>query len=118
MKHTDYVVLSNGSLTWSVPKKTEHMGKMYPTRFFRVLTPYEMQQKKAEENRQQSDQKEVVVNQQLDELERQKAEIEKLKRVIVKMSKQEQLTAENQTVVSSASRMTGKGKGRSSKNID
>ena len=115
MKHTDYVVLSNGSLTWSVPKKTEHLGKNYPTRFYRVLTPYEMQQKKAEESRQQSDQKEVVVNQQLEEMERQKAEIEKLKRVIIKMSKQEQLTAENQSVVSNVSKMNGRG--RNSKNI-
>ena len=118
MKHTDYVVLSNGNLTWSVPKKTEHLGKMYPTRFFRVLTPYEMQQKKADESRQENDQKQVVLSEQQQELERQKAEIEKLKRVIVKMSKQEQLSAENQTVVSSASRMAGGSKPRKSKNID
>ena len=120
MKHTDYVVLSNGNLTWSVPKKTEHLGKMYPTRFFRVYTPYEMQQKKADESRQENDQKQVVLSEQQQELERQKAEIEKLKRVIVKMSKNDQLTAENQTVVSSASRMAGgsSSKTRKGKNID
>ena len=111
MKHTDYVVLSNGSLTWSVPKKTEHDGQKFPTRFFRILTPYEMQQKKAEENRQASDEKQVVVSQQMEELERQKAEIEKLKKVIVKMHRQEQLTGENQTVISQASQH-GKGRGK------
>jgi len=111
MKHTDYVVLSNGSLTWSVPKKTEHDSQKFPTRFYRILTPYEMQQKKADQNRQESDEKQIMVSQQMEELEKQKAEIEKLKRVIVKMSKQEQLSAENQTVISSASRQNVKGKG-------
>jgi hypothetical protein len=112
MKHTDYVVLSNGSLTWSVPKKTEHLDAKYPTRFYRVLTPYEMQQKKAEQNRAESDEKQVVVSQQLEELERQKAEIEKLKKVIVKMSRSEALNAENQSVVTSASKQNVKGKGK------
>ena len=77
-----------------------------------------MQQKKADESRQENDQKQVVLSEQQQELERQKAEIEKLKRVIVKMSKNDQLTAENQTVVSSASRMAGGSKSRKGKNID
>ncbi len=110
MKHTDYVVLSNGNLTWSVPKKTEHSGKTYPTMFYRIMTPYEMQQKKADESRQENDNKQVVLTKQQEELERQKAEIEKLKRVILKMSRQEELNAENQTVVSNASKINGKGR--------
>ena len=107
MKHTEYVVLSNGSLTWSVPKKTEHLNNIHPTRFFRVLTPYEMQQKKAEQNRQDSDEKKIIVEQQLSELEKQKIEIEKLKRVIVKLSNKEQLNTDNHTIISSASRKNG-----------
>jgi hypothetical protein len=116
MKHSAYVVLSNGSLTWSVPKETEYESKTHKTRFYRVLTPYEMQEKKAEHSRQEKDQKSVVVEQQMAELERQKAEIDKLKRVIVKMSNQG-LTAENESVVSQAKRNTGRGNSKGPKNI-
>jgi hypothetical protein len=118
MKHSTYVVLSNGTRTWSVPKESEYEGKTYKTRFFRVLTPYEMQEKKAEHNRQEKDQSSVVVQQQLDQLESQKTEIEKLKRLIVKMSNQN-LSAENESVVASARRNTSatNAKGTRGKNI-
>jgi hypothetical protein len=107
MKHSSYVVLSNGTLTWSVPKESEYEGKTYKTRFFRVLTPYEMQEKKAEQNRQEKDQKSVVVQQQQDELDKQKAEIDKLKRLIVKMSNGPPLTSENESTIAKAKRNTG-----------
>ncbi len=116
MKHSSYVVLSNGSLTWSVPKETEYEGKTHKTRFYRVLTPYEMQEKRADQNRQEKDQKSVIVDQQLAELERQKGEIEKLKRVIVKMSNQG-LSAENESVVSQAKRNVGRANSKAPKNV-
>ena len=118
MKHSTYVVLSNGTRTWSVPKESEYEGKTYKTRFFRVLTPYEMQEKKAEDNRQEKDQASVVVQQQLDQLESQKAEIEKLKRLIVKMSNHN-LSSENESVIASAKRNTSatNAKGTKPKNI-
>ena len=113
MKHSTYVVLSNGTLTWSVPKESEYEGKIHKTRFFRVLTPYEMQEKKAEQNRQEKDQKSVVVQQQQDELERQRAEIEKLKRLIVKMTDKPPLTGENENTIAKAKRnMTSNGRAK------
>ena len=108
-KDTAYVVFSNGNLSWSVPKESEYNGKLYKTKFFRVLNPTEMQQKRADTMRQEKDQQAMIAQQQLEELERQKAEIEKLKKVIVKMSQKEQLNAENQSVISSAKSNVSKG---------
>lgn len=108
-KDTGYVVLSNGSLSWSVPKQSEHAGKIFKTKFFRVLNPTETQQKRADTMRQEKDKQAMVAQQQLEELERQKAEIEKLKKVIVKMSQKDQLTAENQSVISNAKSNVSKG---------
>ena len=119
-KDTPYVVLSNGDLSWSVPKQSEHKGKIYKTRFFRVLNPTEMEQKRADTMRQEKDKQTIIAQQQLEELERQKAEIEKLKKVIVKMSQKEELTTENQSVISKASNNVSRGgSGRSKiKNIN
>jgi hypothetical protein len=86
MKHASYVVLSNGKQTWSVPKETEHQGKKHTTRFFRVLNPYEMQQKRLETQRKDKDEATIIAQQQHEELQAKQAEIEKLKRVITKLS--------------------------------
>lgn len=86
MKHATYVVLSNGKQTWSVPKESEFNKQMYPTRFFRVLNPYEMKQKQFETQSKEKDEATMIAQQQHEELESQKAEIDKLKRVIAKLS--------------------------------
>jgi exonuclease VII large subunit len=118
MKHSSYVVLSNGSLTWSVPKESEYEGKQYKTKFFRVLTPYEMQEKKATQNEKEKDKTQVVAQQQSEQLQRQQDEIDKLKRVIMKLSSGNTLTPENETVVSSAKRnVVGATGGRRTKNV-
>jgi hypothetical protein len=101
-KDAAFVVLANGSLSWSVPKETEHNGKTHKTRFFRILNPTELEQKRADSMRQEKDKQSMIVNQQLQELEKQKAEIEKLKKVIMKMSNKDQLTSENKEIISSA----------------
>lgn len=86
MKHTGYVVLSNGKQTWSVPKEAEHKDKKYTTRFFRVLNPYEMQQKRLETQKKDKDEVTLIAQQQHEELTKKQAEIDKLKRVISKLS--------------------------------
>lgn len=101
-KDTAFVVLSNGDLSWSVPKETQHNGKTYPTRFFRVLNPTEMEQKRADTMRQEKDKQTMVAAKQLEELEKQKEEIENLKKVIMKLSNKAPLTEENQSVISKA----------------
>jgi hypothetical protein len=112
MKHSSYVVLSNGSLTWSVPKETEHEGQTHKTRFFRVLTPYEMQEKKATQSEKEKDKTQVVAQQQMDQLQRQQAEIDKLKRVIMKLSNGPELSPENENVVAGVRRNVGSTGGR------
>jgi hypothetical protein len=112
MKHSSYVVLSNGSLTWSVPKETEHEGEKHKTRFFRVLTPYEMQEKKATKSEKEKDKTQIVAQQQVEQLEKQQAEIEKLKRVIMKLSNGTELSKENTNVVSGVKRNGSSTKGR------
>jgi hypothetical protein len=109
------VVLSNGSLTWSVPKESEYEGKKYKTQFYRVLTPYEMQEKKASQSEKEKDKTQVVAQQQSEQLQRQQEEIDKLKRVIMKLSSGNTLTPENESVVSSAKRSTTGG--RRTKNV-
>lgn len=101
-KDTSYVVLSNGTLSWSVPKQSEHNGKVHKTIFFRVLNPTETQEKRADSMRQEKDKQQIIAQHHLEEVERQKNEIEKLKKVIVKMSQKEQLTTENQSIISVA----------------
>lgn len=86
MKHPTYVVLSNGKQSWSVPKETEFNKQTHATRFFRILNPFEMQQKRLEEQKKDKDQVSLVAQQQMEELERKEAEIDQLKRVIAKMS--------------------------------
>jgi len=86
MKHTSYVVLSNGKQTWSVPKESEHNKQKHTTRFYRILNPFEMQQKRLEAQKKDKDEATVIAQQQHEELQRKEAEIDKLKRVISKMS--------------------------------
>lgn len=86
MKHPTYVVLSNGKQSWSVPKETEFQKQKHTTRFFRILTPFEMQQKRLEEQKKDKDEVTLVAQQQMQELQRKEAEIDQLKRVIAKMS--------------------------------
>jgi hypothetical protein len=86
MKHPTYVVLSNGKQSWSVPKETEFEKQTKTTRFFRILNPFEMQQKRLEEEKKGKDEVSMVAQQQMEELERKKAEIDQLKQVIAKLS--------------------------------
>jgi hypothetical protein len=106
-KDTNYVVLSNGSLTWSVPKETNYDGKTYKTIFYRILNPSEMEQKKASVLQAERDQQIRESQEHLEELEKQRAEIEKLKKVIYKMSENKQLNADNASVISNAKRTLG-----------
>ena len=107
-KDNNFVVFSNGQLTWSVPKISEFEGKTYPTKFYRILNPTEMEQKRAEKMRIERDQQTMVTQHQLSELEKQKQEIERLKKVIYKMSEGQELNGENQSIVSNSKRTLGK----------
>ncbi len=118
-KDSAFVVLANGTLSWSVPKESEYNGKVYKTKFYRILNPTEMQEKRADTMRQEKDKQAMIAQQQLEELEKQKAEIEKLKKVIVKMSQKETLNNDNQSVISNARRNYAAkgGRGSDKKNI-
>lgn len=117
-KDTNFVVLSNGHLTWSVPKVVLFNGENKPTKFFRILTPIEKQQKCEEELQRERDQQRIVAESKTQELEFQKQEIERLKKVIYKISQNEQLNAENNSTISSVvSSSTPKGKRSLGRNV-